>query len=396
MPNRRAIAHSAPGFIMTGLFSFWKYPVNSEGYDTWMREDRFLYFDGLRAISILIVMMFHFAPRFGLNNDLTHAGHVGVDLFFVISGFLITTLLIREKFRHGRIHLFLFYMRRALRIFPLYYTVILLHVFLVLFVIHARYPVESAQFISNLKYFLTYTSNWFVGRNDETRTIFYIAWSLAVEEQFYLFWPPVLFLFKGLRWPALLMITLSAVIQMCTLLYDRLQAFIPDLFLTIIVNIPVGICLGVLGSLVLHSSKYGRVLFYLASRRWAVNLSVIFLVAAFLLFADGWLSREVLNVFMAAAVVCLATNRTNLFRVVLVNRVAGSLGRISYGIYLFHMLALNAVLSLPAAWGVGGWGGFALASLLSFAVAWISYEYYESFFLRYKKHFAVSARTPAV
>ena len=108
----------------------------------------------------------------------------GVSLFFVVSGFLITTLLPRERSATGNISLKSFYLRRTLRIFLVYYSILGLYVILVL----ERHTEPGAQFWYNLPFFATYTSNWFVPANSD-RIFFLFAWSLATEEQFYLFWP---------------------------------------------------------------------------------------------------------------------------------------------------------------------------------------------------------------
>jgi peptidoglycan/LPS O-acetylase OafA/YrhL len=107
-------------------------------------------------------------------------GAQGVSLFFASSGFLITTLLLREKARNSRIDLKAFYVRRSLRIFPLYYGVLLVHIALVTLL--ERDSVTGQAFYDNLIYFATCTSNLFVPLDG--RVIFYFAWSVAAEEPF--------------------------------------------------------------------------------------------------------------------------------------------------------------------------------------------------------------------
>lgn len=141
--------------------------------------------DGLRCLSILAVIWHHTAGH-SFDLALSRRGHHGVTLFFAISGFLITTLLLREKQRLGDISLRKFYMRRSLRIFPLYYTVLLIYIALVAAMERGTHA--GREFWGNLPAYATYTSNWFVDLKGE-RVIFYFAWSLATEEQFYLVWP---------------------------------------------------------------------------------------------------------------------------------------------------------------------------------------------------------------
>jgi peptidoglycan/LPS O-acetylase OafA/YrhL len=156
--------------------------------------------DGLRGVAIILVMLFHltyFQPARTLDRvflRLTNYGWTGVDLFFVLSGFLITGILLEAKgapnyFRN-------FYARRALRIFPLYYAFVLFLIFI--------YPLAGTQFraerhvlIENQWWVWTYTVNWLVAlTGDFSRTPLGTAgfWSLAIEEQYYLLWPAIVLL----------------------------------------------------------------------------------------------------------------------------------------------------------------------------------------------------------
>ncbi len=137
--------------------------------------------DGLRAISILLVFVAHAAgtrnaPR--LFDHLVHVGNLGVKVFFIISGFLITTLLLREFDKTGTISIRQFWIRRAIRIFPAFYTYIGIVVLL-----WACGLVELKR--GDLSHAVTYTINY----HDQRAWAFNHIWSLAVEEQFYLIWP---------------------------------------------------------------------------------------------------------------------------------------------------------------------------------------------------------------
>jgi peptidoglycan/LPS O-acetylase OafA/YrhL len=145
---------------------------------------------GLRAISILLVLFFHF--DFGFPSvpdslqwakpffDLLHDGQMGVNIFFVISGFLITSLMLQEEAAYGKVSLKDFYLRRTLRIFPAYYFLLLLYAVLQYNgIIHLEpYPWITA--ITYTKY-LNWYYEWYTPH----------AWSLSMEEQFYLVWPVI-------------------------------------------------------------------------------------------------------------------------------------------------------------------------------------------------------------
>jgi peptidoglycan/LPS O-acetylase OafA/YrhL len=146
-------------------------------------DNRIPSLDGARAVSILLVIAAHLIPNFSVPLLWrVDYGNLGVRVFFVISGFLITTLLLREQERAGEISIRSFYLRRFFRIVPVYYTFLLVMAILIpTGLILASYTalIPAAGFVSNY---------WFVmGTLGHT-------WSLSVEEQFYLIWPGALVL----------------------------------------------------------------------------------------------------------------------------------------------------------------------------------------------------------
>ncbi len=167
-------------------------------YEKFRKARFFGSLDGLRALSIVGVILFHSwwgTPYYRQFNAIPvlRQGSFGVHIFFVISGFLITTLLLREQDRFGKISIRDFYMRRALRIWPLYYATIALYVVLIWAL---QGPARRATFFHYLPYFLTYTYTWFISPRWPTGP-FNLAWTLATEEQFYAFWPLVLRFLRG-------------------------------------------------------------------------------------------------------------------------------------------------------------------------------------------------------
>lgn len=155
-----------------------------DAYAAFRSVRHFASLDGFRAASILAVLFHHAAePVEWL--PVTKRGFLGIDMFFLLSGFLIVTLLLREKDGYGDISLGSFYMRRTLRIFPVYYG--LLFLFSALYLATGNMFRTSGAFFAALPFYLTYTSNWTMIQAAN----FEITWSLAAEEQFYLFWPTV-------------------------------------------------------------------------------------------------------------------------------------------------------------------------------------------------------------
>ena len=142
--------------------------------------------DGLRAVSIVLVVLAHAAPTAGFPPALTWLftlQSLGVRIFFVISGFLITALLLKEREATGRISLRQFYVRRALRIFPAFYAYLAV---IAVLAVAGRVILRPGD----VAHALTYTMNYHFPAAWEVLHF----WSLSVEEQFYLLWPPLLVL----------------------------------------------------------------------------------------------------------------------------------------------------------------------------------------------------------
>src|SRR5690349_12912743 len=145
-------------------------------------QKEILSLNGLRGIAILLVLLYHNFPYF----QITYFGWVGVDLFFVLSGFLITRILLSTK--EGDNYFRNFYVRRALRIFPLYYLSILIFLF-----IEYTLPLPATMSFSNhLNFYLSYFQNLlYFQKSDHPlgHSILNHFWSLSVEEHFYILWP---------------------------------------------------------------------------------------------------------------------------------------------------------------------------------------------------------------
>ncbi|WP_146244268.1 acyltransferase [Curtobacterium sp. MCBD17_032] len=151
---------------------------------------RALALDGLRTVAIVMVVLYHLhVPQF-------EGGWIGVTVFFVLSGHLITTLLLRERQRTGTIRLGSFWWKRLLRLYPALVALVVAGLLLWNWVGDykgASLSAGSAAFIA-----LTYTGNLYRSFWDTTQGVFAHTWSLSMEEQFYLVWPPVLLLLLSL------------------------------------------------------------------------------------------------------------------------------------------------------------------------------------------------------
>jgi len=166
----------------------------------------------LRGIAILLVVFYH---NFGFTQYFFF-GWLGVDLFFVLSGFLITDILLKTVNKPG--YFKNFYAKRVLRIFPLYYLSLI--VFLLILPRIKDFPLDFSFYVDHQWWFWTYLQNWFLIFHDvgNTTTAIQHYWSLAVEEQFYIVWPFIIFLIRKPTW-LLAIAGLLLVGVICTRLY---------------------------------------------------------------------------------------------------------------------------------------------------------------------------------
>ena len=349
---------------------------DGDPYRAFVNQRIFPCLDGLRCLSILAVIAFH---TFGHETSfrLVEHGHLGVELFFAISGFLITTLLLRERARTGSISLRGFYVRRSLRIFPLYFAVLALYVLIVSFL--ERDLVTKTSFFGNLPFFATYTSNWFVPLDQGDRVIFYFAWSLATEEQFYLVWPLALGFLRGTIAPLVFMVALFAVDQVAEGLVSRSLLDSHELGTKVATSIATPICLGSILALLLDRERTFHMLQPLLVGKATALVMFAALVAAICWPGMPMLGIHVLMVLLVGAAVLRANHW---LAPLLENRVVKYLGQISYGLYLLHMLALNlAKRGMPSLTGAPR---FALTLVIAVGAAALSYRFFEGPILRFK------------
>lgn len=149
-------------------------------------------FDGLRALAVLAVMVHH------AHVPLMDGGFLGVDVFFVLSGFLITALLVQERERNGTVDVWRFYARRALRLFPALIVMVAVVTPVLLAWDDGELRTTSLQ---TIPWTLGYLTNYLAMFAERSLGVFGHTWSLAIEEQFYLLWPPALLLLLRRRSP---------------------------------------------------------------------------------------------------------------------------------------------------------------------------------------------------
>ena len=363
---------------------------------TWLDRGRIPCLDGLRAVAILLVIFAHshfpgdhLLPLRALRG---RCGFLGVQLFFVLSGFLITTLMLREVQRTGRVHLGHFYLRRALRILPVYAVYLLL-----LAILDAC---GSARFGG--RHWLaaaTYTVNFLPA---PLPSLMSHLWSLCVEEHFYLLWP-LLMAVLPLRW---CLRAIPACLAMAFLLRWILLAYpgvpIDLLTFTRIDDIAVGCGLAFLArepawrrrldAFITPGRLVLLLLVFAASQVCFSRVLGTSLLPPVVLRLGLAVANDINSLTIAVLMWAVLSRPSGLWGRVLNHPAAVGLGVLSYSIYLWHVLV--CANDRPA-WLCS----FPQNLLCIFLAALLSYRLIEKPFLTWKDRLAVdrpsSERLPA-
>jgi peptidoglycan/LPS O-acetylase OafA/YrhL len=365
--------------------------------------------DGVRGLAVLAVLLFHFVAQTTATSAAEAAvgavlsyGLLGVDLFFVLSGFLITGILYDSRADPGYYRAF--YMRRVLRIFPLYYAVLAV-VFLVLPLVPALRGSEITALRAHQAWAWLYAVNIYLARHGGWAMSYLDhLWSLAVEEHFYLLWPVVVRLLAG-RPRALLGACLALAAGSFTARTAAAVMGVNPVATTVLTPFQLdSLCLGALFAVWLRQPG-GEA----AVRRAVMPLALLVL---------AWLAADVsLQRLGAAGLEVARAARGGLFRLgcallllgavlappsswlggSLRLRPLATLGKYSYGLYVYHhflsyyfvthgteFALARAVGSHPLAVALQAAAGMAA----SLGVAWLSYQAFEKRFLQLKRFWA--------
>jgi peptidoglycan/LPS O-acetylase OafA/YrhL len=327
---------------------------------------RFGVLDGLRAIAILLVFTAH------QRGDLWPAFHgaTGVTLFFVLSGHLITTLLLREEDRSGKVDFASFYVRRTFRIYPMFLGVIALYCVLILGL--GMDAERRALWIDNLPYIVWFPEHLPFFRTSDAYPPFSGAWSIGIEEKFYLVWPVLGFVllarWKRARVPVLAVLAAASFV---TGSFDQLVYLAPYQHLAS----------GAIAAVLLHRERTYPAVARLGRPPVLLTVVSIALVLQFTAGTEVYLYGALYGLHglvLALLLAGLVTTRSP--RVAwLSSRPMAFLAAISYTFYLIHGFFVNAVeMIVPEEWGrPGSLLSAALALVLSIFASWIVHRLYE-------------------
>jgi peptidoglycan/LPS O-acetylase OafA/YrhL len=372
-----------------------------------MTDERAKALDGLRGISIILVMAFHIFKRadFFTKHEILHfvtsisyIGWLGVDVFFALSGFLITSILL--KTRDGNHYFKNFYARRILRIFPLYYVFIVV----MLLALPTLIPDYTANIPVIAPFLFFYIQNW-MGRLGVVGlpAFLSVTWSLAIEEQFYLIWPAVVY---HTRRETLIKIGLGIIL--ISLLY-RIQAvlfwqsaeYVANFFyfdtLTRFSEIIFG---AVLAALFIDPDWRARIrlfslpIFLVSFSAYAALCIYLFpgLIPYYSNIPLTLWSYTLVPLFSTSLIGILVTgSETNLIRRFFQNKILVFFGKYSYSMYLLHMPVALLLLNPMYDTHLRGWKMYFAYIVLAYVItalgALFTWHFLEKHMLNLKKYF---------
>lgn len=344
--------------------------------------------DGLRGVAIIMVMAFHAEVPWAMG------GFIGVDIFFVLSGFLITSLIVAEFDASGSVGLKNFYMRRALRLLPALLGLIIVLCLLSLLLLP---PDLSARNLVDSLIALFYLTNWARAFSMHAPTLLGHTWSLSIEEQFYIIWPVTLLMMLRhvrSRWLIVHIILVIAAASWGIRLYlhwngaslERLYNGLDTRADALMIGCAIGVayasgCMERTARIRLGP----RILSVLAATS-AVGLCWIFVVASWrapVMYEFGFTAIAGLA---AVVIIDAVVGDTGVMRRILVTKLLVWIGSISYGLYLWHYPVYRMLFWLK----FDGLSVACIGTIGSFGLAILSYKIIEAPFLKLKRKFELS------
>jgi len=361
--------------------------------------------DGIRFFCFLGVFLLHSFVLEGATSQQQQStysflryyfvgpGHMGVNFFFVLSGFLITFLLIKEKEFRSNIHVGNFYIRRILRIWPLYFFNVIFGFFIFpkLKEMFGEVPNETAD----IRYYLVFLGNFDTILKGQTpdSSMLSVLWSVCVEEQFYLIWPLLLFIVPAKRYRELLttIIVASVLFRIVTFV----QGTVSDIHtLTCISDMAIG---GLGATLIIQSKKFASAVANLSKK--AITGLYVFALLMYIFhksissMTEGF-DRYIMAAIFAMIILEQCYAKYSFFKLGRYSFISNT-GKYTYGLYCLHMIAIliTAVLLKKVGLYSSVWAltfvQLPISFALSYAIAWISFHFFEKKILNYKDRFAV-------
>lgn len=373
-----------------------------------MQETRITHFnnlDGLRALAAFAVVFAHLSYWFEFPDTTFYStlkflmafngewgGRLGVIFFFVLSGFLITYLLYVEQSKFGKVSLVFFYIRRVLRIWPLYYLTLLIGFVIYPTCVHLFSTVPFHENASWWMYAIFATNFDHIYHYFPSTNILGVQWSVAVEEQFYLIWPVIFIFFNRKKNFPLVLLALIFISELFfVVLGSRLNAG----------DYHFGSCLrylamgGLLGYICYQKLDRLEAVFDKISKTTTI---IIYIVCLTIIMLQNPITAQfsyykymyhlVPMLFFSFVIIEQNFSKNSFYKIGNIPVLAW-LGKISYGIYLTHMVAINIVIALFSKSQDYILLKLLLSVVLTVFISHVSYTYFEKYFLSLKDKFAL-------
>lgn len=356
--------------------------------------EKTIYFKGLngiRAIASLIVVIWHtdqFSKVFNLSEIGFYANGMdgnAVDMFFVLSGFLITYLLLAEKEKTKTLHLKHFYFRRILRLWPLYY----LSVVISLILIYLGIVPKISNLASSIFLYTFFMANVAYLLNLAISSIMPL-WSVGVEEQFYLIWPHIIKRTSSYLKVFISIFFLFLIIKLCVYLLLSPKSLL--FYFLSITRIDI-MAIGAIGAYLVYSNHNILKIIY---RKEIQILSWFILIASIVykpIHIFSFIDQELNAVFYMIIILNVSSNKSSLIS--LENTFMNFIGKISYGIYVYHMIIIY-VISYTISfldYELDHFMLYPVVLIFTILTATLSYYYFETPFLKLKHKYSIIKST---
>ena len=294
--------------------------------------------DAVRGLAILVVMMHNISPKYPVfySQKLFSNGWMGVDLFFVLSGFLITGILVDTKTSEG--YFKNFYVRRCLRIWPLYFS-LLFFMFVLMPLLSSSEAHKIAETASPWWAYPLFLQNFLIGISTNAAGPLGVTWSLAIEEQFYLVWPLIV------RFCSSTLLLGMAVTEMCLSPVLRFYLLLHHVNLyTNVFSRLDGLMAGAILALIVRSNNFEPSKFL--KRAWACLVFAAPLAFVTELIGARWIVFSFTAIASAAFIYLSLFSPGKWLQSVMTSRFLTYTGTISYGLYLLHKIPIGMVQAL--------------------------------------------------
>lgn len=371
----------------------------------------FIGLNGLRFLAAFAVFVTHvelLKMMFGLKHNWYHPivfnlGGWGVSFFFVLSGFLITYLLLSEKKHTNTVQIKHFYIRRILRIWPLYYLILILGFFILpkfndIYTNFARIIFEKSFYQQLMLYviILPNVAYSFFGPFPHIGQ----SWSIGVEEQFYLIWPVLIKKVKNIYRLCFGSLVTIGFFKICFWIYYNSYSihseFLDSLKTLIVMSKFENMCIGAISACILFDeTKWNKYKSYIVNP--IIHLTAWILIPINIYWMPKTLQDglHIVDAVLFVVIILNVINTNSLISKILNFRGLNSLGKISYGIYMYHFMIIPIVLiffkktfSSNYNWFLTNLLIYSASFLLTILISTLSYTFFEKKILKYKSNYS--------